>query len=466
MISYRETVRIKKYRAYIDQNRMMRRTLEKIQSDRRSVMEDVSMCVLAPCISSFVLWVLKDAVERGIQRLYFLARDGYFMYRTAEILCQKKGIPVECRYLYCSRYSLRVPMYHLDMAEAMEYVCRGGIDVTLKKIFDRTGITCSERKQVLEDLELTFEMEEVIPYARLGEVKKALTKSSCFQRYVCQRSREAYPALEGYLRQEGLLDGVPDALVDSGWVGSMQKTLNQVLGHMGRSREAEGYYWGIYEFPQGVKKERYHCYYFSPGRYLREKVYFSNCLFEAVFSAPHGMTLGYEEKDSGYYPRFSPISRERAEFMEQTEGYLAVYVKEIADYISDLSQVDCEKDKKIIKKLLKLFMGNPTKEEAELYGTLKFSDDVIDDAVRQVAEPLNEVELRANHAVNKILVMLGLKDEYIRESAWYEGSVARHGKNRRSHLFHYAVYKYLLYIRKTYFDSEKSICCRTEKQEQ
>ena len=67
MISYRETVRIKKYRAYIDQNRMMRRTLEKIQSDRRSVMEDVSMCVLAPCISSFVLWVLKDAVERGIQ---------------------------------------------------------------------------------------------------------------------------------------------------------------------------------------------------------------------------------------------------------------------------------------------------------------------------------------------------------------------------------------------------------------
>ena len=50
----------------------------------------------------------------------------------------------------------------------------------------------------------------------------------------------------------------------------------------------------------------------------------------------------------------------------------------------------------------------------KLYGTLKFSDDVIDDAVRQVAEPLNEGELRANHAVNKILVMLGLKDEYSR----------------------------------------------------
>lgn len=456
MMSYRETNRLKKYKEYMEQSRLMGKTLEKMQSGERSVMENVSMCVLAPCISSFVLWVLKDAVEKGIKRLYFLARDGYFMYRAACIFCEKKRIPVECRYLYCSRFSLRVPMYHLDMEEAMEYICRGGIDVTLEKIFDRSGITCSEREQVLDGLTLPFEMEEVIPYAKLGEVRKALEGSSCFQMYVYRHSVEAFPALEGYLKQEGFLDGVEDALVDSGWVGSMQKTLNRVLSHMGRSREAEGYYWGIYELPGGVKKEQYHCYYFSPGGQLREKVYFSNCLFEAVFSAPHGMTLGYEKKDSGYCPRFSPISRERIEFMEQTEKYLTVYVKEIADCILDLSQVDCEEDKKVIKKLLKLFMGNPTKEEAELYGALKFSDDVMDDAVRQVAEPLGEMELRANHAVNKILVMLGLKNAYIRESAWYEGSVARYGKNRRSHLFHYAVYKYLLYIRNAYFEGEKN----------
>lgn len=452
-----EAARLKKYREYMEQSRLMRKVLERMQSEGNSVMEDVSMCVLAPSISSFVLWVLKDALEKGTKRLYFLARDGYFMYRAASILCEEKGIPVECRYLYCSRYSLRVPMYHLDMEEAMEYICRGGMDVTLKKIFDRSGLTGEERKQVSEGLPLPFEEEEVIPYAKLGEVRKALEGSDCFQKYVYRHSREELPALEGYLRQEGFFEGVTDALVDSGWVGSMQKTVNRVLRHMGRDREIEGYYWGIYELPGGVKKEKYHCYYFSPGGHLREKVYFSNCLFEAVFSAPHGMTVGYEERDAEYHPRFSRMSRERAGFMEQTEEYLTVYVKEIAGYISDLSQIDCEEDKKVIKKLLRLFMGNPTKEEAEVYGALKFSDDVMDDAVRQVAEPLNEAELRANHAVNKILVMLGIKNGYIRESAWYEGSAARHGRNRRRHLFHYAVYKYLLYIRNTYFEGEKNV---------
>ena len=455
-MSYRESVRLSKYREYMEQSRLMGKILEKTeaQSKERSVMENVTMYVLAPCITGFVLWVLKDAVKRGVKRLYFLARDGYFMYQAAKILCGEKNIPIECRYLYCSRYSLRVPIYHLDMDEAMEYITRSGIDVTMKKVFERSGITVSERKKVMEGGTIPFAMEEVIPYVRLGEVRKILEENEFFQECVRRQSQEAFPALQGYLEQEGFFDGVTSMLVDSGWVGSMQKTLNRVLVHLGRKDNIEGYYWGIYELPKDVAKEDYHCYYFSPEKHLREKVFFSNCLFEAVFSAPHGMTMGYIQDETEYIPKLSQISEERRSFMEQTEEYIKKYVNEIADSITDITKVDCDRDKRVIKKLLKLFMGNPTKEEAETYGKLKFSDDVMDDAVRQVAEPLTEAELRANHAVNKILVMLGIKNEYIKESAWYEGSAARHDKNKRSHLFHYAVYKYLLYIRKRYLKGD------------
>lgn len=462
-MSHREEVRLKQYREYIEQSCLMRRTFEKMEREesaesyareKKGVMESVSMCVLAPCISSFVLWVLKDAVDKGVRRLYFLARDGYFMYQSAKILCEKKNIPVECRYLYCSRYSLRVPMYHLDMEEAMEYITRGGIDVTMKKIFERSGITVSERKRVMESAAISYGMEEVIPYAKLTEVRRALEENDYFLECVQQRSKEMFPALQGYLRQEGFFDGTSSMLVDSGWVGSMQKTLNRALSYMGKKDKVKGYYWGIYELPKGVDKADYHCYYFSPERHLKEKVYFSNCLFEAVFSAPHGMTMGYIQDESEYVPLFSTIREERRKFMEQTEEYIKKYVNEIVDSITDITKVDCEKDKQVIKKLLRLFMGNPTKEEAEIYGRLKFSDDVMDDAIRQVAEPLTEIELRANHALNKIMVMLGVKKEYIKESAWYEGSAARHEKNKKRHLFHYAIYKYLLYIRKTYFKGD------------
>ncbi len=120
-------------------------------------------------------------------------------------------------------------------------------------------------------------------------------------------------------------------------------------------------------------------------------------------------------------------------------------------------KIDCEKEKKAIKKILKRFMGTPSQEEAELYGQLEFSDDVLDNNRQQVAAPLNEAELRANHVGNKALVMLGIRNGYIRESAWYEGSVARYGKHERRHLFSYTIYKYLLYIRQMYFKVENNV---------
>ena len=124
-----------------------------------------------------------------------------------------------------------------------------------------------------------------------------------------------------------MLEEKKAALVDSGWVGSMQKILNRTLRKMGRKEALEGYYWGIYELPEGVDPVKYHCYYFSPKKGLRAKVYFSNCLFESIFSAPHGMTLGYRKREAHYEPYFSECSRPRRMFMEETEQYLVRYTE-------------------------------------------------------------------------------------------------------------------------------------------
>ena len=112
-----------------------------IAGHKCQIHEQTSYCVLAPALNGFVVWVLQNAVKSGIERLYFLARDGYFMYRIAQRYCEELCLPVECVYLCCSRYSLRIPTYHTDMEEALSYICRGGIDVTLQKILDRSGLT-------------------------------------------------------------------------------------------------------------------------------------------------------------------------------------------------------------------------------------------------------------------------------------------------------------------------------------
>jgi predicted HAD superfamily hydrolase len=51
--------------------------------------------------------VLRDARERGIERLYFVSRDGQILQRIASVLRQD-GDP-ECRYLYGSRQAWFLP---------------------------------------------------------------------------------------------------------------------------------------------------------------------------------------------------------------------------------------------------------------------------------------------------------------------------------------------------------------------
>lgn len=449
MLNGRERVRLNQYKDYLKRSVLLDRALIKTEYLTKDTFSIVNGYVLGPAISIFVLWVLREALNNNKRRLYFLARDGYFMYLCAKIFCEKFNLSIECRYLSCSRYSLRIPMFHLNPQEALEYICRAGIDVTLSKILNRAGLNEAEKQDVYKALNDQFDSKRIISYPELAEIRKALSQCECFMDYMLTHSQKSMPDLAAYLEQEGLLEEGCDAIVDSGWVGSMQKTLNQILAHLGRKSRITGYYWGLYELPQGVSRNDYECFYFKPEKGLREKVYFSNCLYEAIFSAPHGMTLRYERDGRLYYPVYGEVSKEKYSFIQRTEHEVLSVANRLTAEIVDISIIDFTKERKVLHQLIKLFMGHPTVEEVKLYGNLLFSDDVLETEQQPVAAILDDSNLKANHVLSKTLLMLGIKKGYIKESAWYEGSAVRNQKHVERHLTQYAFYKYLLYLRKS-----------------
>lgn len=417
--------------------------------------QDIRKRILSIVMNGFVLWVLKSAQKQGVKRLYFLARDGYFMYQCSKIYCEKFQLPIECRYLSCSRYSVRIPTYYLDMETALKHICRGGIDVTWNKIVSRGGLNEEERKDILKLLGVWEKRKERIPYSDLEQVRRKLKQCPEFLKIVEEHSRKAYPAFCGYLKQEGLLEEKKAALVDSGWTGSMQKSLESALGYMGRKEKLRGYYWGLYELENIRERKRYHCYYFSPENGLRRKVFFSNCLFEAVFSAPTGMTMGYFKENKKFHPQYGPVREKHRQFMLEMERVLLPYTQSVAARLKSPEQIKEKEEQKLAEKLLRLFMGNPTPEEARIYGSLEFSDDILDREHQQVAVNMDRQELRKNHVWNKGLLMLGIRKGNVKESGWYEGSAVRYGVWKKYHLWMYRLYKYLLYMRKKqkYFSS-------------
>ena len=416
--------------------------------------ENVINYVFAPALNGFVAWVLAESMKQGIRRLYFLARDGYFLYQTARVYVDLYDLPIECRYFYCSRYSIRRPNYHMDLEKALDYITLGGLDVTMDKIYRRAGLDGKQRERMQEEAIVPFQIDEQIPRQRLENVKKVLRNSKLFTEILEENSRKVFPAFEQYLTEEGLLEKLPMALVDSGWVGSMQKELNLSLQRLGKRNSLKGFYWGLYEVPAGVKREDYRTYFFDPEGGLRRKVGFNNCLFESIVTAPHGMTIGYEKKEGKTEPQLAAISPDRRERLWTMEKLLAkwmgVFLQKVDPKpgISLLEELGGQEVRRIIESNMELFMHHPTEQEAIAFGGLEFTDDILEYEGNQIAAKLNERELLQNHLWGRILGALSGRKRHVKQSAWYEGSAVLYGKHPKYHIFQYSCYKYAMNYRK------------------
>ena len=142
------------------------------------------------------------------------------------------------------------------------------------------------------------------------------------------------------------------------------------------------------------------------------------------------MTLGYRHQNGRYVPRLGPDPDSGV--FRKNQGYLCQYIQALA---AQTQRLDASAlDRQTVAKLLTAFMTRPTQAEAEAFGSLPFSDDVLAGDEGQLAPPLTP----ARHPLQ------GWK------SPWYAGSLARSGGHIRYHQFQYALLQYLRYSRKIY----------------
>lgn len=420
---------------------------EEIQCD---AIERVNTMVLSPALHAYVLWILGSALRDGVERLYFLSRDGFLPYRIARTLCERLELGVECRYFYCSRAALRIPMYHLDVEDALDHICRGGLDVTPRRILMRAGLAEEEARELFPALELPYAYSEPIPYAGIPAVRQALAENEAFLQAMCSVSASRFPALKGYFRQEGVLDRGNFAVVDSGWTGTMQRSIRRICEACGGESTLSGYYFGLYHLPKDCDPDDYRSFFFGPSSGLWDKAFFCNNLFEVVYSAPHGTVLGYEPGADGFVPSLATPHGRIKEYIDSFAGQMEEYTDRVTRQMTRQKLRDLPAGDLIVvvRGLLRRFMWAPEREEAEAFGMLPFSDDLQDAGLQELAAKLDGSALWENHVLNRLLVMLGLRRGILRQSAWFEGSAVRSAEHSLWHRASFLVYKLLLYLRR------------------
>lgn len=325
--------------------------------------------VMPAVITDFDKWVLKSASEMGIRRLYFLARDGYIMYNAARIIAEKNNLDIELRYLYCSRLSLRTAALSDLGEEAYRYLLEGGFALTPKVILSRLTLSDEERNRVYSDINYSGNEETEMGKAAAAEFCGKLKKSKVYNDYIKSVSQSVKENAVSYLEQEGLLSDTPYAVVDSGWTGSMQRMLRILT-----KRKQTGFYFGMYSEANREDGDFY-TYLFNKNTSPLLVSKFNNHLFEALCSAPHGMTAGYRKEED----KIVPLLKEEKSL--NLEHRIIVEQKRLIEDYADKNGVIAKKEygikerQKFAFPLLDKLMYNPDKDTAEEYGSLRFSDD-------------------------------------------------------------------------------------------
>ena len=352
------------------------------------------LMVIAPALVGFTEWVLDEAVRLHKSRVYFLSRDGYQMYLIANEIVKQKHLNIECKYLHVSRFSMRLPGYHFNMEKSIDSICVGGIDVTPLKILRRAALTDEECQNILNELELNKEKDIILNYQQVIQLREKIRQSKLIRMYIQRHSVDAYENTVGYLKQEGLCDNSEYLLVDSGWIGTLQCSIEALVKSMNPDIEVQGCYFGMYEYPTGSSHEKFHTYYFSPESGLVRKSCFSNSLFETIVSSLEGMTKSYE----------------------------------------------------------------PSIVEVKAYGDNLFSDDVIDGNYKKTAAELTWEQIRNQRFLRRMMIVSGVRKATLYESAWLEGSIVKAefrenksedtGRKAQLESLHVRIYKYFVFLRK------------------
>ena len=345
-------------------------------------MAQVTASVTAPVLFCYVKSVLESAADSGIKKLYFLARDGYIMKAAADAIIEASGYDIKTSYLYVSRYALRNALYYkCSTAEDFEkagFFGRCAVQ-SAENTLKRAGIDKEERKEVYKRIGFDGDESKIMSDGEFDRFCELLKDDKTLFDAIRERSAPKYEALIAYLRQNGFFDNQRFAVVDSGWLGSVQKTLTQLTDGMIKGGSIVGYYFGLYR----KKDDNYRSFLFDISDAHRYVPTFCNNLFECFCSAPHGMTIGYEVKGGEAVP---VLKQENKTVSDMADKQTDIVRRFSYAACKDGYRLSVKSARKLCAKLLKALMYKPDYDEAKTLGAFPFCDDATETELTCLAE--------------------------------------------------------------------------------
>lgn len=364
----------------------------------------VAAGVAGPLLTYFVAWVLHEATRAGLERLYFVSRDGDALLHIVRALQEHSDGP-ECRYLYGSRQAWTLA--------ALETLNREKFDLltvatskTLIDLLAKIGLGVSDVSHLLGEFGLPLSD----PNKRLDNEEFdrfwSLIQHPDIAELVLERSKKRREAALAYFVQEGLTSSDSWALVDVGWHLSSQWALKSILDTVGRGDSVRGFYLSLSNYRRPMADTGPYRALFMPQDGIEVQHLQDHALVveEVFFSANHGAVSGYRFEAGESVPVFQESFNhdERQRILADLRRVISTYAGEairagiLPTHLHDMRQGALGASSE--------FLTSPGRAEAKTLSTFVAIDDPMHQLSRAkaLAGPMGFYEVKARFAAKNL----------------------------------------------------------------
>lgn len=295
--------------------------------------------MVGPMFYGFANWVYQQALEKGLDKVYFLARDGEIIKKCYDVITENISGAPKSEYVHVSRRALSVPSIKTDSEiDEMARINFSPTPIT-KLLNSRFGLSSPViSKAVLKEVGFS-NPNELINSKR--DADKFVEFCLLIKEQIFKQAELEREGMLDYLSSKGL-DGKDSTLVvDIGHNGTLQKRLNRLL----ETDKIDGLY---FVTQSGVKETIYDNGWSASG-YVAEAINGSDrrypynkylLMFEACFLNAEGSTISISKSDSGEF-KVNQLSveneAERINFINNTHEGVLSFVTDINSISKQLS---------------------------------------------------------------------------------------------------------------------------------
>lgn len=390
------------------------------------VIASIAGAVGSPLMTGFSLWVLQRARSLGLDRLYFVARDGEVLLETARALARAGGFSVECRYLHGSRrvwqWASAGRAGHDPLADLWIPDGFAPSELSPRALLALLDLVPDDLAAAAPSTALDPEcVDRPIGAVGWSELRAEL-ESPALRAEVRRRAVDRRDLLLEHLDQEGVTGPGRVGLVDVGWTGRASRCLEDVLVDAGRPVPAAHMFIGLVgSAPERMGPELYgrsRGWLIDEGRGRSRPAGVQDPvkILETFTMGREGTTIGFAREAGRVVPLLAapvnPASRSWA--MDDYRQALAWSVEAFVDGLP--AHWDRFADlRPVVWRQLLDFWRRPSAEEARAWGSQHYGDDWSNSLSHPLATPLT---------VRRLLTRAGLGLPTWREPTyWLEGSV-------------------------------------------